>query len=278
MSKRQTPIELRIPDCGVLMAESFHGRGFSMNDDRHEFHELYYIFRGSLRYFEERLGEAVYLTEGSFMPINSGVFHRIEDLSEVTLLILAFSESFIDKNSYRAQLWEHLQQRSPKALRPDTLDRDRLERCLQVVLAEQANPQIGSESLIRAEATQALVILGRLPQSCLEANSYTRVESIIRAVKESYYEEWSVDEAARRAHLSRRRFTMIFRELTGMSLLEYRNDLRLEQAARLIRDHGNTIAGAAFSSGFQDLAHFYRLFKRKYGQPPGKWAAQASGE
>jgi len=116
-----------------------------------------------------------------------------------------------------------------------------------------------------------LVALARLPDECSESNSYTRVASVVRDLEESFYEEWTVDDAAHRAHLSRRRFCTIFRELTGSSLVDCRNELRLNHAAALMRDHGHTIAGAAFSSGFHDLAHFYRLFKRRFGSAPGEW-------
>ncbi len=274
MKRRQTPVDISIPPWGVLAAESMHGRGFSMPRDRHTFHELYFVYRGALKYFEGQATDSVYLTQGSLFPIERDRIHRIEDVSEVTLLILALSDSFLTSKPYQGDLWKELLSRRPMALRPDDYLRAKIENSFRTILAEQASDRLGAETIIQAEAMQLLVTLARLPADCSESNSYTRVASIVRALDESYYEEWSVDEAARRAHLSRRRFTMIFRELTGMGLLEYRNDRRLEQAANLIGGHGSTIAGAAFSSGFQDLAHFYRLFKRKFGKPPGEWATE----
>lgn len=272
MRRRKSPLRITLPPCGVLAAESLHGHGFSMAEDRHPFHELFFVYRGSLKFHVDSVQDPVFMTEGSVLPIRSDSAHRVEDVAEVTLLILALSGAFVSGNPFRASLWRDLLRRRPLALRPDETGRQRIERCFQTILAEQATPRVGSESVIQSEASHILVALARLPLTCHESNSHTRVESVIRALEETYYEDWSIDEAARRAHLSRRRFTMIFRELTGKGLLEHRNDLRLDQAARLIRDYGATIAGAAFSSGFQDLAHFYRLFRRRFGKPPGEWA------
>jgi AraC-like DNA-binding protein len=45
---------------------------------------------------------------------------------------------------------------------------------------------------------------------------------------------------------------------------------RLDYARDLLQRGGNTITGAAFSSGFNDISHFYRLYRRRYGGPPGR--------
>ncbi|MFM8683622.1 MAG: helix-turn-helix domain-containing protein, partial [Chthoniobacterales bacterium] len=34
---------------------------------------------------------------------------------------------------------------------------------------------------------------------------------------------------------------------------------------------GHSVAGVAFACGFGDLSHFYRVFKTRFGRPPGQW-------
>ena len=56
---------------------------------------------------------------------------------------------------------------------------------------------------------------------------------------------------------------------TGKSFTERVNELRLERAfALLAADGDRRVSDIAFEVGFSDLAHFYRLFKSRFGDTP----------
>jgi AraC-like DNA-binding protein len=53
---------------------------------------------------------------------------------------------------------------------------------------------------------------------------------------------------------------------------------RLERAASLLRDSGNgTMLDIAMATGFNDAAHFSRMFARRFGLPPSRYASRAQG-
>ena len=81
-------------------------------------------------------------------------------------------------------------------------------------------------------------------------------------------------EKAARAGLSRRRFSDLFRAGKGCTFWEFLNEHRLEHAAKLLRTGNHSVTGVAFSCGFNDLSHFYRLFRGRFKQPPRAWLAQ----
>ena len=56
----------------------------------------------------------------------------------------------------------------------------------------------------------------------------------------------------------------------GTGFIEYLNDYRLTIAERLLRTSDATVLEIAEKSGFDNLSYFNRMFKRKYGQSPGK--------
>ena len=62
-----------------------------------------------------------------------------------------------------------------------------------------------------------------------------------------------------------------FKGHMGISFIEYLNDYRLTMAERMLRFSDASILGIAESCGFENLSYFNRIFKRKYGQSPGKW-------
>ena len=64
-------------------------------------------------------------------------------------------------------------------------------------------------------------------------------------------------------------FRRSFKEYTGQSPVEYRNNLRLAYARKLIASGGYSVEEAAQRSGFTNLSFFYRLFRRRFGILPG---------
>ncbi|WP_337184515.1 AraC family transcriptional regulator [Shinella sp.] len=68
-----------------------------------------------------------------------------------------------------------------------------------------------------------------------------------------------------------------FRLLLGTSPHRYLVMRRLERARGLIAA-GESIAEAAFASGFADQAHLNRHFKKALGMTPGRFAALAAGD
>lgn len=53
---------------------------------------------------------------------------------------------------------------------------------------------------------------------------------------------------------------------------------RLERAASLLRESGSgTVLDIAMATGFNDSAHFSRMFARRFGLPPSRYASRAQG-
>ncbi len=63
-------------------------------------------------------------------------------------------------------------------------------------------------------------------------------------------------------------FRRAFKEFTGKSPIEYRNDLRLSYAKTLLQSGQYTVSETAEICGFSNLSFFTRLYKRKYGHTP----------
>ena len=74
---------------------------------------------------------------------------------------------------------------------------------------------------------------------------------------------------AERCGVSETRFRQLFRLYTGgISPVEYRNRLRIEMAERILYTETVTVEYAARESGFNDIAHFYRMYKKYKGTVP----------
>lgn len=74
---------------------------------------------------------------------------------------------------------------------------------------------------------------------------------------------------AQLCHMSVPGFRRSFKEYTGQSPVDFRNELRLLNARKLISQQQYSVEAAARISGFTNLSFFYRLFHRKFGTKPG---------
>ncbi|MBA3686422.1 MAG: helix-turn-helix transcriptional regulator [Planctomycetes bacterium] len=68
----------------------------------------------------------------------------------------------------------------------------------------------------------------------------------------------------------------LFRTHFGCGPLRHLQRLRLERAARELRNPYATLAEVAKRCGYTDLNYFTRHFRRRFGQPPGRWRSSTS--
>lgn len=75
-------------------------------------------------------------------------------------------------------------------------------------------------------------------------------------------------ELAAVAHLSPRGLSRAFTASTGITPLEYQQQLRLEYAATMLAETDLPIEAVAARCGFRDARHFRRLYSARHGLPP----------
>ncbi len=63
---------------------------------------------------------------------------------------------------------------------------------------------------------------------------------------------------------------------TGQTIVQYRNDKRMEYASLLLRDHKITVAAVANQVGISNPSHFAAEFKKKFGISPKEFAKRHS--
>ena len=88
-----------------------------------------------------------------------------------------------------------------------------------------------------------------------------------------YAAEHKLSSLARAVGISPFHLARVFRELTGVPPHLYLCCARLQNAARSLRE-GASVTEACFTSGFQNLSHFSRQFRRHFGVKPSTYAAK----
>jgi|GEM_PF-1965043 len=158
-----------------------------------------------------------------------------------------------------------------------------LSQIIRDCLAEKARQQLGWVDYVESQIRLFLVKFHRfthmqvqsrvpLPQGFCEGELRRRVGGYIAQLDLQSGDPDTLETTAEKLAISPRRFTSLFREITGMSRLEYIHDLRLHRAKEFLLARTDTsIETAAYQAGFQDLTTFYRVFKNRESMTPGEW-------
>jgi|UniRef100_UPI00404B20D3 AraC-like DNA-binding protein/quercetin dioxygenase-like cupin family protein len=271
------PIAVTLPTYGLAFAESVHSPGFRMAERADPFHKVIYVLQGHITFTESGKDIPLQAASGTALCVNAKVRHKLSDTEPSTLLLLCFTREFMTRDPGLEQLWVSLTKGQAATLHQGGTWGTRFEALWRTGVVEQTGNQPGREIAVRAAAENILVALSRLPVDAPEDPALQRVTNVTQELTETFFEPWSLERACARAGMSRRHFSKLFRIITGHTFLEHLTELRLTHASRLLDENRHSIIGAAFSSGYGDLSHFYRLFRARFGQPPRAWLEKKHG-
>lgn len=100
------------------------------------------------------------------------------------------------------------------------------------------------------------------------------VSRAIGWIRTNYAEQLRIDELARIAGMSGSTLHRHFRAVTQLSPLQFQKRIRLQQARSLLAAHPGDVAGVGHRVGYDSPAQFSREYRRLFGCPPGRDAAQ----
>ena len=87
-------------------------------------------------------------------------------------------------------------------------------------------------------------------------------------VDQHFREPLTLQDVAAQAHLSANYFSERFHEYTGVSFQAYLLHRRLRFARSLLGATDVSITEACHAAGFNNVSHFGRAYRARYGHPP----------
>lgn len=136
-----------------------------------------------------------------------------------------------------------------------------LARLLEVLLVEA----------LRSDAAAAA------PHGLLRGLADERLASAIRRMHESPTKDWTVEQLAQEAALSRSAFFNRFRRAVGVAPMEYLLAWRMALAKNLLRGNHVGMKEIAEQVGYGSASAFSVAFTRFVGLPPTRYAQQEAG-
>ncbi|RHT57170.1 AraC family transcriptional regulator [Butyricicoccus sp. AM29-23AC] len=140
---------------------------------------------------------------------------------------------------------------------------------------QQQRPAVSSPSRRRCSASSrsARSTAGWRGGPCVPVPDYRarQLREIVGYLGEHFTEPLSLPEVASHFGLSPQYFSTFFRENFGRTFTQHINSLRIEQAARLLRETDLPVMEVGFSVGFDNFSYFIKRFRSVYGVSPSHY-------
>ena len=146
---------------------------------------------------------------------------------------------------------------------------------MEEMFAECQKTAPGSEIIIKANLYKILVTLLRSREAEIRPTTPYRniqnlenMDKVIQYINANISKKLSLEELADISCFSRTYFSVLFKELNGVSPWDYINIKRVELAKSMLRNTSQTVLYISSECGFSNLSNFNRIFKKVTGTTP----------
>ena len=206
-------------------------------------------------------GETLITRPGDVLIVRPGDFY------EMHVDTPASGDYHIFCTGHSIDTWWHATPRN--RLYSITID-PRLLSLWQHITEEVRRPPSEQSAVLIETLVQALLLM--LDRSIQDVHSQARppvVSRMMRFIESHVTSDFKVADVAATVGLSVSRTVHLFKEETGMTIIEYAQSIRLQLAEEQMRYTKHSLEMIAELSGFRSYPYFHRIFKRKYGVAPG---------
>ncbi|GIP31484.1 AraC family transcriptional regulator [Paenibacillus sp. J2TS4] len=232
----------------------------------HPYYEIYYLLQGERDYFIKDRTHPI--KEGGIVFIDKYELHKTTDtgVANHERILLQFEDQwlspFVDPVCYTP-----FQSRS-KWIALNSEEKQAVEKLLFAMLGEYRDKPAGWKTNVQAMLTQLLILAGRRfmeePENSPEqANPLQRkIYEIVEHINSRYMDEITLGSVAEEHYISPYYLSRKFKEVTGFTFVEYVNSVRIKEAQKLLRETDLKIIQIAEQVGYEQIAHFGRVFKQ----------------
>ncbi|MBE6645621.1 MAG: helix-turn-helix transcriptional regulator [Ruminococcaceae bacterium] len=215
----------------------------------------------------------VYFTEGEGnFCILGGESFKIKK-SSLVLLKAGDSYSFSIKAGYRyiASAYRILDNDNSLALLPKVLECSESENLL-VSKIYKSWQQRKNYSLLSCKIDILTLYLELFKKHLPQRYTDPVINSATDFINSNFKRCFSSRELADFCKISESYLRFKFKEALGVTITEYREQARIEEAKRMLSSLIFTPKEIAYELGYSDVYHFTKVFKQKTGIPPAKYA------
>jgi len=242
----------------------------------HGAYEIYYLLSGDLSYFIEK--ETYHLEKGGLVFINEGRIHRTtynpairheRILIELDTHFMEKMEQLFPSLSFTSLLSGH-----GFVFQLPAEEQERVEGLLFGIIRELRDKKTGFAESAQVSLMELTLFMLRKsaenePSAPPIRNAqYQKVYEITNYIMENYQTLNSLQNLCDHFYLNKYYLCHIFKQVTGLTVKEYINAIRIKNAKELLASREDTITTISQAVGYDSVTHFDRVFKEYTGISP----------
>ncbi len=160
-----------------------------------------------------------------------------------------------------------------------------LEQAASFMNDELSSARPGSQVILGKLAEVVIILIirayieeGDLARGFLRAFKDPRISASLNSMHATPEREWTLEQLAAVAGMSRSLYCKEFKRLLGETPLAYLTNWRIQKSKEFLLANKENICEIAEKVGYQSEAAFNRLFKSKVGETPASYRRKALGQ
>ncbi|ODM28037.1 hypothetical protein A7W90_03385 [Clostridium sp. Bc-iso-3] len=241
----------------------------------HEKYEIYYLLSGERYYFIK--DQVFRIKKGHLVFINQGEMHKTTDadLPDHKRMLVYFEKRFIETlNGSVSALLDFMAQKKYSVMELSLRDQNYIENIFREMTEEIIKKPTGFEVQLQGLLMKLLVFISRHVDEHNEKEYFSncpkheKIADIVKFINTNYSEQLSVGEIAERFYISQYYLCRTFKEITGYTIVQYINTVRVKEAKKLLSHDNLKMIQVAEKTGFGSIAQFNRVFREIVGCSP----------
>lgn len=98
-----------------------------------------------------------------------------------------------------------------------------------------------------------------------------RIKKAITYIRENFQTDLALEDISEHCHMSKYYFCRTFSEVTGITAVKFINNVRCEQARKLLSSGEFSVSEISGMCGFENPSYFTKIFKRFSGKTPNSY-------
>lgn len=260
-------------DYPIITHVKRNSEPFNMKERHyHDQYEIYYLLSGERNYFIDQ--RSYHVKKGDLVIINKNILHKTSTIDKNEpaheRILIQFGQDFF--SALKTEMNElnlfdiFAKKENVLSLNPE--QQLWLEEALFKLTAEK-NKDKNAENLfyIKIMIAELLIFIKRISyNSSLENLNYPdqkhkNISEVAAFISKNYQKDLSLKSLAKRFNYSPGYLSRAFKDVTGFNFVEYKNNVRIKEAGKMLQQSNLSVTEIASRVGFNNITHFGRVFK-----------------
>lgn len=257
----------------------------------HDYIELAYVVEGVFR--QRIMGQDIKFSKGELCLIDKNCLHQDYLFSESSIIIFMglandiFDEVMVEKigeerllNFFHTALMKQKDIQQYLHFKPKNTEDNHIEIMLGTLLSELEKNDEASKYICKGMIIRILYLICaeyefHLSNEQRKKMNWIIFEEITKFINERYA-NITIKDLVEKFHFNEDYYNRILKDKTGMTYLEYVQNVRLTQAEKLLMTTSRSIEEISDLIGYHNKGYFYKIFVDKYAVTPAKYRIQNS--